>query len=80
LQTLALVTSPKLGLGHYFLGIRNNQNVNNGSRIISSIFLAPSPSYGIDMRILAKSTIGFPCAQMSQTIGFGIHWQKLCKV
>jgi hypothetical protein len=32
------------------------------------------------MCILAKPTIRFPCAQMSQTIGFGIRWQKLCKV
>jgi hypothetical protein len=32
------------------------------------------------MRILAKPTIGSPCAQMSETIGFGIRWQILCKV
>jgi hypothetical protein len=29
------------------------------------------------MHILAKPTIGSPCAQMPQTIGFGIPWANI---
>lgn len=68
------------GIKVYSLGLRSNHDVNNGSQISSLVILAPSPSCGTDMHILAKPTIGSPCVQMSQTIGFGIHWQKLCKV
>jgi hypothetical protein len=52
----------------YSLGLRSNHDVNNGSQISSFVVLAPLPSCGTHMGILAKPTIGFPCAQMSQPL------------